>query len=247
MEFKQVWENKISGDKVFLDEERALVKLQMGPTCGSHEKDVYCPYCLPRLVEALDFVRTILDATAPTKVSERADNHAGAEYMAFHNPISKENFTLRFHSSIKVSGLKSLFTGKVIREPLDTVTLLEYKTQTKASDVDHVASFFIRLKEGGSQEYLRKLWDSKLTISVDGEALVSQMKLKEAIGKKEITLGPSEQSYLFDAQGVDGEWCGYMLPNGTTIKIVLDQIPSGGGLIQIESGWDATIYTSKEA
>ena len=65
MNLKQVWENKISGDKVFLDEERALVKLDMGPTCGSHEKDIYCIYCLPRLVEALDFVRTILDATTP--------------------------------------------------------------------------------------------------------------------------------------------------------------------------------------
>lgn len=252
MDFKPVWENKTSGDKVFLDTPRALVRVEMAPVCSSHEQDAYCRYCLPRLTEAWEVVRRILDPEASPKVSEHHQKPSGPEYLALYNPIGKAAFKMRFHSSTKVLSEKSLFTGEGVREDFDSITLAKYTTKCRVSEVNYMPSFFVRIKDGASEGYLEKLWDASLTICLDGEPMVQQMKLKQAISHKEIVISRSDSGCLFYAiavkeEGADpNEWLGYMLPNGTVIEVTLAKVPSGGGLVLIETGWILGTYTTRE-
>lgn len=252
MGFEQVWKNESSGDNVSMDEERALVRLERAPVCSSHPEDVYCPFCLPRLVKALDVIRRILDPKADAEISNQLKERSGPEYIALHSPTVDTAYVMRFHSASKVSAQKSLFTGTTSREEFKSITLAEHKTQVQVCDAHYIKSFSVRIKRGGNEPYLRELGNAFLTFEVDGEPLVRKVTLKDALRQQEIALPRyRDPSILFCAVALkEGEadvtnWLGYMLPNHTEIKVTLENIPSGGGLLQIETAWDLELYTTK--
>ena len=260
MDFKNVWENVASGDKVSLDEVRALVRLEMAPPCSSHQKDVYCHSCLPRLVEALDFIRRVLDPHADIEILNHFQERSGPEYIALLNPTQKNAFAMRFDSASKLSAEKVLFTGTEPREDFKSITLAQHTTKVQVCDAHYIRAFSIRIKEGGTEEYLKRLWNASLTFEIDGEPLILKVKLKDALARREIEF-PELQggNVLFGAVGVkegeavggtgwdaDGnDWLGYMLPHRTEIKVTLENVPAGGGLIRIETAWKLELYTTK--
>jgi len=253
------WQDSVTGDAVRFSEDEALISLDLSERCDFHSSDKFCRRCLPRLVAAVDAARRCLDPKAEALVEYV--NEAGGPWpkcLALSNPQQEpaKAFAMRFGGAFRLTATKTVLTSKRPDYAFDgSVALLDYVTKNKVCDAMYLRAFSVRLKDGTPEASARKLWDAKLSFVIDGERLVSKMFFKEFLGMKECVLHrPIRKPLLFSALVLDSEeqpvdpdrWIGYMLPNGTDIRVELDGIPPGIGLIQIETSFHLVNYTTRK-
>ncbi len=257
--WKIPWQDSEHGDRVFFNDDEALVSVELGRRCSDHSERGFCRHCLPRFVAAVDAARRCLDPKAEALIEYV--NTAGGQWpetMALVNEYVKPTptaFAMRFDGATRVTATKTLYTSKRNDYRFDRpVALIDHVTTSRVSDCKHFRSFSVRLKDGIPKAYARRLWEAKLSFAVDGENLVSRVMLKELLGMKEFVFPRPmpDRSCLFAAYSLrddmmadPDQWHGYMLPNGTQIHVELDEIPGGGGLIQIETSFHLAAYTTK--
>lgn len=260
--WKNPWKDPKNNDNVFFNEDEAVVSVDLSKRCDSHTEESFCRHCLPRLVAAVDAARRCIDPKAEALVEYVVD--AGGPwppYIALVTPMIRSGeaapkaFAMKFNGSDRVMATKTLYTSKLDDYRFDgPVTLADYRTQSRVCDAKHIRAFSVRLKDGVSEAYARKLWEAKLSFMIDGEILVGKMFLKDLLGMKEFVFPRPmpDRCLIFDAcalrddQTTDPDkWLGYMLPNGSDIQVKLDDVPGGGGLIQIETSWHLANYTTK--
>lgn len=239
---------------VHINEDDGLVSVQL-PPCEHHDGRSFCRHCMPRLAAASDAARRCLDPQAEPLLEEIKAEGTWREFVALHNPIAKNAFAMRFDVAMKVSALKTIFTTKKDTGPFERLKVVSYTTQSKVCDANHLRAFRVRLKDGPSEAFTKRLWDARLSFIVDGERLVDKVRLKDLLGMHEVVLSRPvpEKTCLFNAIGLtkgqqadDNDWLGYMCPNGTNISAEIEDVPSGGGLVQLEVSWDLVSYSTKK-
>jgi hypothetical protein len=263
-EWKHVWKNAKTGDDVYLHEDDGAIFLDMADRGHEHPDGTYCHLCLPRLNVAGDAARKCLDPNASAFVEEISGKDDGPQFLALVTGVQlqasgeKRAFTMRNDGGLKVISTKPLLTTKKDNKPFDyPIQLVDYVTQNQVCDASYLNAFSVRLKDGVPEHYARRLWEAKLTFEIDMEKLVKEVPFKEILQRKEIVLPKSipDRSSLFsalsvtdpvgDAKADENEWLGYMLPNGTRIRVILEGVEGGGGLIFIETSFKLVRYTTK--
>ena len=179
--------------------------------------------------------------------------------MALVNSMAENAFAMRYEETQTVVFRKPILTTKDPGPGFGySLMLANYTTSSQVCNAYHLRAFKVRLQDGPKEEYIRKLWDAKLTFMVDGEKLVKEARFKDVLSKGEVVFEKKKGSVLFHAstidvigtfgkpmQDLDVKWSGYMLPNGSRLSVSLSGVPDGGGLVMIETQIDLASYTTR--
>lgn len=258
-DWKHAWHDARTGDDVFLNEDEGQVLLDVGPRCVSHTETLYCHRCLPRLTAAADAARKCLDPKAEPFEVMTFEKEEARPYVALFNPMQRPDaraYAIRYDRTLSLSFAKPVLTTKhnnaVLPEPL---VLADYLTRSQVCDAFFLSAFSVRLRDGVPEHYARRLWEARLTFYVDYTPLLKGVPFREILQKKEVELPRHPDEVLFSAIQVDeknfeadpSQWLGYILPNGSQIRITLDGVQGGGGLVFIETRLKLLSYTTKKA
>jgi len=251
-----------AGWSVGLDEGRALTQIEVG-SCPNHETGFYCRSCIFRLKDLVKAAHSALDHEVEGIVSESVAKGNCPKLIALVNTTSQTAFAMRYVETHTVLFKKPILTAKGPGPGFEyPITLADYQTRSMVCDAHYIRAFRVKLLDGPGEGYIRKLWDAELTLDIDGEKVVNKARFKDILSLKELILEKKAKSILFGAcllkkypktleYGKPIEisypegWVGYMLPNGSGIKVVLDGVPDGGGLVMIETSIDLATYTTK--
>lgn len=258
-EWKEAWQNPATGDRILFHEMEALVGIDLSARCGSHSAGAFCRLCLPRVITAAEAAKGCIDPTVAAEAAEGPVAGAFPEYLVLVNHMAKPpaGYTLRLHTSRRLTAIKPIYTTKDAKGIAGPVSVVNHTTSCKVCDCHYVRGFDVRLADGTPAPYAKRFWESKLSFIIDGERLVDRMPIRRLLGKKEELFERKPSALLFSACEVQGtaedgraignpdQWLGYMLPNGTSISVELEDIPGGGGLIKLEVGWAMPLYTTK--
>lgn len=266
-EWKHAWKNAKTGDDLYLNEDDGAVFLDVADRGHDHPDGVYCHLCLTRFNALGDAALKCLDPKAEAFIETIPGTGDGPEFLAlvtFRKAQSDERsaYAMRIDGGVKIVSTKPLLTTKKDNNPFpDPVILADYTTKNMVCDANYIKSFSVRLKDGVPEHYARRLWEAKLTFEIDREKLIKEVPFKEILQRKEIVLPEPipDRVCLFsacevnDPEGLLGKtdvdaskWIGYVLPNLSEIRVTLDGVQGGGGLIFIETSWKLISYTTKE-
>jgi hypothetical protein len=237
-----------------------MVKFDLGERCKDHPEDVFCHVCISRATDAGDAAKKCLDPTVEAFTEELPLDVSGPEFIALvnhHSQPDKKAFAMRRAQAFKVVSVKPILTTLKEGYQFDyPIVLANYTTKSQVCDAIYIRSFSIKLKDGVSGEAAMRLWGTKLSLDIDEEKIVSDMPLREALQKKEIVLprpAVPEHSCIFGAHLLDenqnamgDQWAGFILPNLSRIRVLLDGVRGGSGLVFIETSWNLVRYTTRE-
>lgn len=257
-EWKKAWTNPKTDDDLYLHEINAEVMIDLEERCKDHPENIFCHVCLPRLNAAGDAARSCLDPEAKAFCHEFDGSEDSPEYIALvnHHP----NTERKAYAMMRDGGLKLVFTKPILTtlkensEFKTPLLLADYLTKSNVCDALYLRSFSVKLKDGISQKDATRLWGTRLSFNVDGEKLITDMPLREALGQKEIAFSRPipEKSCLFGAHLMDEhqnaypeKWVGFVLPNGSQILALLDGVRGGSGLVFLETSFTLFRYTTK--
>jgi hypothetical protein len=179
------------------------------------------------------------------------------EFIAFVNSATnpKVAYQMKFRAIHRISVTKKLIvvSGEVAK----------FWTCAEVCDAYYLRSFKISLNDGLSSSYLDRLSKSHFSFKVDGERVLDKVPFGDILSSKEHKLPrrPLEKSDLFEATTLSNDyaksnwdpkaeanyddWVGFMLPNGSLIEILFEDLPFEHGVPSVSVEIDLALYTTK--
>lgn len=256
-----------AGDRLYWDENTLLAELVLEP-CSGHPSGAICRECLPRFSALVELAKECFDPQVRPQV-----NWLNGIQVADYPPrcvlvkpkvgggfeLKHEGFDVRYEGGVRISSSKRIPTGSLQRRPSDfpsSIVLFDHIVDIPTTNSLLLRDFTVSLPEEMDPEYRQHLLEAVLDLSVDGESVVSDLSLREALRLGRIPLAVFADVLLYGAQkadgdlpgekpSVDGDPIGYMLPHGTRIRLSIQGVPLGGGLIRIDSLFEPGNYTAK--
>jgi hypothetical protein len=253
------WENDTTGDKISSRKEDGLVIVDLKKLC-THADGAYCCFCVSRLLKLAEIAERSLRVGSSAHAVEQ-EKQAGQfpEQLALVNAIQKQAFCMKLNIVWKVTGSKTIL-GRAKGETLDIQKLfvaLEYKTFSRVSDAQYIRGFRVRLGEDTPEDHAKRLWGCPSSLVIDGNSLTEAIPLKDLLSRNEVLFERKREVNLFHAHAVrnptsDGmgevhssDWVGYMVPNGSCIQFIMEDVPVLDGPVKVEVEFDLVSYTTR--
>jgi hypothetical protein len=251
-----------AGDQLHWNEDTLQAEFAPKP-CEAHASGTTCRECLPRLSELIRLAGECFDPQSPPRVDWLNGIQVG-EYpprcvLVKPTPsggfeTTREGFDVRYEGGVRMTASKRIPTGSPRRRPSNfpsSIVIFDHCVNVSITSSLLLRDFSVSLPDEMDADYREMLLDAVLDLSIDGELVVGDLALREALRLGRIPLAASSDVLLFGARKVDGEApadgtpIGYMLPGGTMVRLVIRGVPLGGGLIRIDSLFEPGHYTAR--
>lgn len=115
----------------------------------------------------------------------------------------------------------------------------------------------MRFGKETSEDYAKRLWDCPSSFLIDGDYLTERIPLRDMLGKSEVLLERKKEVNLFSANGIKNpdenglgevhadDFVGYMLPRGSRIQFIMEDVPILESHVNIEVEFDLVTYTTR--
>lgn len=173
------------------------------------------------------------------------------EYAALINPIACNAFAMRCEGRQDIEERRVVATGDSLDGPTVDAVVLDTVIETPVCDAKMFILPFIKLLNCITPEYASRFYTSRFTFDIDGELVVNSSAVENHLlcpacivcsqptTSFTMMIGcPCETALLGTCQM-------FFLPNGTRIRATLEDIPSGGGDLNINTGAILVDYTTK--
>lgn len=258
-DWKEGWNNMPAPSRVLFNADEALVGIDFIERCAAHGQDTFCRICLPRLAKVITAAERVIDPEVSAIAEELPATDDVPPYIALVNPIQKNAFAMKLFQNRRIVARKPIYTTKHPSMTLPPLTIVKYVNSSKVCDCPHVRALSVLVEGDFTDEYRKSLGKAKLTFSIDGERVIDARPLGELLSQKETMFSrmKGDRCCLFEACGIgeksalgegpvaNGEdFLGYMTPNGSTFRVDLEGVPSGGGLVYVQVSWGLPEYTT---
>jgi hypothetical protein len=172
------------------------------------------------------------------------------EYAALINPIACNAFAMRCEGRADVKQSITVDTGVTAGGTPINVTSLDLTTSSAVCDAKMFVLPFVELVTPVTPDYLGQFQTALFTFSIDGELVVnnSAIQLHLLCPACLVAAQPTTETLLI-AGVCEDELLGgcqmFFLPNGTRMIGTITGIPTGAGVIRINTGAILANYTTK--
>lgn len=172
------------------------------------------------------------------------------EYAALINPIACNAFAMRCEGRSDVKQSITVDTGSTTGgTPLD-VNTLDITTSSAVCDAKMFVLPFVELVTPVTPDYLGQFQTAHFNFNIDGEKVINDSAIQlHLMCPACLVAGQTTTSVLLIAGVTEDELLGscqmFFLPNGTRLQANITDIPTGGGVLRINTGAILANYTTK--
>lgn len=172
------------------------------------------------------------------------------EYAALINPIACNAFAMRCEGRADIKQTITVDTGLTAGgTPID-VESLNYTTSSAVCDAKMFVLAFAELVTPVTPDYLGQFQTALFTFDIDGEKVIDESAINNHLMCPAcLVAGQTTSAVLLIAGVSEDELLGgcqmFFLPNGTHLTANITGIPTGAGVIRINTGAILANYTTK--
>jgi len=172
------------------------------------------------------------------------------EYAALINAIACTAFAMRCEGRSDVEQRTVVATGATLDGDTIDAVVLDHTTESAVCDAKMFVLPFVKLLNCVSLDYASRFFTARFTFDIDGEKVVDDSAIENHLlcpaclvcsqptDEVGVILGTPELGLLGTCQM-------FFLPNGTNLEANIEDIPSGGGDLNINAGAILVNYTTK--
>lgn len=173
------------------------------------------------------------------------------EYAALINPNACAAYAMRCEGRADVKQRTVIPTGNTEGTFLADQTIMEHSTDSQVCDAKMFVMPFVELYNDLTLGYASQFVLSLLTFEIDGEEVIAQSAINNHLLCPACLVASVPTAAVRILLGCDCElgllgMCQmFFLPNGTDIGAVLENVPAGGGDLNVVAGVILVNYTTK--
>jgi len=173
------------------------------------------------------------------------------EYAALINPIACNAFAMRCEGRADIKQTVTLDTTLTGGGTPITLNSLNFTTSSAVCDAKMFVLPYVELVTPVSPDYLGQFHTALLTFSIDGEKVINQSAIQNHLLCPAclVAAQPTNLGVQLIAGVSEDELLGgcqmFFLPNGTNLAAVITGIPTGGGVLRVNTGAILANYTTK--
>lgn len=173
------------------------------------------------------------------------------EYAALINPIACNAFAMRCEGRADIKQTVTVDTGLTPGGTPITLNSLDFTTSSQVCDAKMFVLPYVELVTPVSPDYLGQFHTARLTFSIDGEKVINDSAIQNHLLCPAclVAAQPTDLGVLLIAGVSEDELLGgcqmFFLPNGTRLQAQITGIPTGGGVLRINTGAILANYTTK--
>lgn len=173
------------------------------------------------------------------------------EYAALINPIACSAYAMRCEGRADIKQRTVISTGTTTGSTLSKQTVLNVDTSSQVCDAKMFITPFVELYNDVTLDYASEFVNSLLTFSIDGEDVIKQSAINNHLLCPACLIArqpTDEVRVLLGCEcelGLLGMCQMFFLPTGTNIEACIENIPTGGGDLNVVAGVILVNYTTK--
>jgi hypothetical protein len=173
------------------------------------------------------------------------------EYAALINPVACNAFAMRCEGRADIKQTLTVDTTNTAGSTLSTVTSLNLTTVSAVCDAKMFVLPYVELVTPVSPDYLGQFHIAQLTFDIDGEKVINQSSIQNHLLCPAclVAAQPTNLGVQLIAGVSEDELLGgcqmFFLPNGTRLTATISGIPTGAGVLRINTGAILANYTTK--
>lgn len=173
------------------------------------------------------------------------------EYAALINPNACAAYAMRCEGRSDVKQRTVVATGTTSGSVLSSQVILDHDTDSQVCDAKMFVAPFVEVYNDLTLEYASQFVTAILNFDIDGEEVISDSAVNNHLLCPACLIARQPTDALTVLLGCDCElgllgMCQmFFLPNGTNIHATLDNIPTGGGDLNVVAGVIMSNYTTK--
>lgn len=253
------WENEKTGDKVLPRPDDHLIIIDFKKLC-THADGAYCCFCISRLKLAVETAERLLHSSIThDAVEEEGQVGKFPEQVAITNYAQGKAFCMKLNFIRKIRVHREIL-GRADGETGASQKLLialDYRTHCRVHEAEYIRGFRVHLGKDTPEESAKRFWGCPSSFLVDADYLVEKKPFKDLLGKNEVLLDRKKEANLFGASAVrnpdeegggevhSGDWIGYMIPRGSHVQFIMEDVPILESSMNIEIEFDLVTYTTR--
>lgn len=172
------------------------------------------------------------------------------EYAALINPIACNAFAMRCEGRADIKQTVTIDTGNTDGQATQDLETMNYTTSSAVCDAKMFVLPYAELVTPVTPDYLGQFHTALFTFNIDGEKVIDQSAIQNhLLCPACLVAGQTTSSVLLIAGVSEDELLGgcqmFFLPNGTNLVANIENIPSGAGVLRINTGAILANYTTK--
>ncbi|HXX92354.1 MAG TPA: hypothetical protein VEN81_01895 [Planctomycetota bacterium] len=173
------------------------------------------------------------------------------EYAALINPIACNAFAMRCEGRADVKQTVTVDSTLTQGSTLNPLQTLNFTTSSQVCDAKMFVLPYVELVTPVTPDYLGQFHIAQLTFAIDQELVINQSSVQNHLLCPAclVAAQPTNQGVQLIAGVSEDELLGgcqmFFLPNGTNMIATLTGIPTGAGVLRINTGSILANYTTK--
>ena len=172
------------------------------------------------------------------------------EYAALINPIACNAFAMRCEGRADIKQTVTIDTGLTDGLATQDLESMNYTTSSAVCDAKMFVLPYAELVTPVTPDYLGQFHTALFTFDIDGEKVIDDSAIQNhLLCPACLVAGQTTSSVLLIAGVSEDELLGgcqmFFLPNGTNLTANITGIPSGAGVLRINTGAILANYTTK--
>jgi len=173
------------------------------------------------------------------------------EYAALINPIACNAFAMRCEGRSDIKQSVTVDTGATAGGTPININSLDFVTQSAVCDAKMFVLPFVELVTPVTPDYLGQFQTARFTFNIDGEKVINDSAIQNHLLCPAclVAAQPTDLGVLLIAGVTEDELLGgcqmFFLPNGTRLQANIVGIPTGAGVLRINTGAILANYTTK--
>jgi hypothetical protein len=173
------------------------------------------------------------------------------EYAALINPIACNAFAMRCEGRADIKQSVTVDTGVTAGLTPINVNTLDFVTQSAVCDAKMFVLPYVELVTPVTPDYLGQFHTARFTFNIDGEKVIQDSAIQNHLLCPAclVAAQPTNLGVLLIAGVTEDELLGgcqmFFLPNGTRLQANIVGVPTGAGVLRINTGAILANYTTK--